>query len=114
MRMSHIYQPVMIKTLLQHPVTSATARPPVQPTMNPPTLPSDYNVWNDPERLKTIRHPSTVVICQDSGELVPLEELENIITENGIKVNNTFYNKSGRTVVTASSPAEPNWRLHSS
>ena len=88
----------------QQPVK--TVQPSVPAMSSPPTLSSDYNVWKDPERLKTIRQPSTVVICQDSGEQVPITDLENIITNNGIKVNNTFSNKSGQTVVTTSSPAD--------
>ena len=64
------------------------------------------NPWFDSARVKKLRHPSTVVICNDSGESVPLLDLEKIVADNHIELNNTFKNKSGNTVVTASSQAD--------
>jgi hypothetical protein len=55
-----------------------------------------------------LRHPATIVICEDAGQSVPLQELKKIVTENCIEVNNTFTNKEGNTFsfVTASSQAD--------
>ena len=98
-----------IKNLL---TSSHSTTPPNPPNTNPaPPAPSQPNLaidnpWNDSDRVQKLRHPAAIVIHDDSGENVPLSDLESIITSNSIEANNTFTNREGNIVVTLASQAE--------
>ena len=94
----------VIKDLLKSSTTHANKPNPYQLSVPQPDDKRD-NPWNDTVRVEKLRHPATVVIQGDSGETVPLTDLENIITSNSIEANNTFKNKDGHTVVTLASQA---------
>ena len=91
--------------LISHSTAPLNPPSPNVPLPSQPNLTPD-NPWNDSDRVQKLRHPATVVIHDDSGECVPLPDLENIITKNSIEANNTFKNKDGNTVITLSSQAE--------
>ena len=63
------------------------------------------NPWRDSKRVENLRHPASVIVCED-GETVPKPDLETIIKANNIIIDNTFTNRNGETVVTASSQAD--------